>query len=203
MFLGGDNLDSNVILVTSATSGEGKTSTVYHLGIVAAQTGRNVLVVDANLRRPQLHQMFYIENDIGLSGIVGGEKWSECIIKSETPRLYLMPSGPAHENPNMILYSREFTNFLEHCCRQFDLVIIDSPPVLEVSDAIILAPSVGGIVFVIDGKRTSRASARRAISALRHVNGRIIGGVLNRKPKGQYDYHIETLGELQPIERRS
>ncbi|GMA61183.1 hypothetical protein [Alicyclobacillus fastidiosus] len=72
MLLGGVSLDSNLILVTSATSGEGKTSTVYNLGIVSAETGKNVLLVDADLRRPQLHRLFYIENEAGLSGIVGG-----------------------------------------------------------------------------------------------------------------------------------
>lgn len=172
------------ILVTSSRRGDGKTSTAANLGVVFANSDKRILLLDADLRSPQLHHRFRVRGDLGLSqALRQEEKLYEAIVQTDVKGLSLLPGGEATSDATTLLSSHSFTSILNKLQSRYDLVIVDSPPVLEVSDGLIIAHSVDGIVFVVDAKTTNRIMAQRGISAIRQVNGKVLGGVLNRTPK--------------------
>ncbi|GGJ04812.1 tyrosine protein kinase [Alicyclobacillus cellulosilyticus] len=187
--------DIRVLLVTSTMPGEGKTATAANLAVVSAQAGKKVLLVDADLRKPQVHQRFQVSNLDGLSNALIKERpLSECIIQSpNTPGLWLLPSGPIPPNPSEMLASAAFSGLVEEMSREFDLLILDSPPVLSVADALILSQVAHGVLFVVDAQRTHRQLAQKAVAALRQVNAHLLGAVLNRVDRrgteGYYYYY--------------
>ncbi|WP_233095926.1 CpsD/CapB family tyrosine-protein kinase [Alicyclobacillus sp. SO9] len=185
--------ETKVILVTSSQPGEGKTSTVSNLAIVSAQAGNRVLLLDADMRKPQVHQRFQISNLDGLSNVLIKERaLKDCISTSETPNLYLLPSGPIPPNPSEMLASKSFAALVERCREDFDMVFIDSPPILAVTDALILTRITDGTILVVDAQNTNRNSAIKAVSMLKQVNARILGTTLNRVPRkseGSYYYY--------------
>jgi capsular exopolysaccharide synthesis family protein len=182
--------DIQVILTTSASPSEGKTATSTNLAVVYAQTGKKVLLIDADLRKPQIHQRFRISNLNGLSSVLIKERTlQECVATASTPGLYLLPSGPIPPNPAEMLSSATFAALLKHCREMFDFIIIDTPPVLSVADALIVSSLVDGVVFVVDAKTTSRTVAKKAVQALEKVNAKILGVVLNRVQKKAADYY--------------
>lgn len=187
--------DSSVMLVTSALAGEGKTSTAVNLAIVSAQAGKRVVVIDADLRNPQVHVHLRVPNEAGLSNLLIKETCLEKVLSAtDMAGLYVLSGGPVPTNPSEILSSMEFQDVVLQCRNQFDLVIIDSPPLLAVSDPAVVIRVVDGIILVISAKKTHRSSAQQAISIIQQVNGRILGGVLNRVTKGTktYSYHQST-----------
>jgi len=176
------------ILVTSARPGEGKTSTAANLAIVFSQSGKRVLLVDADLRNPQVHDRFHITPEVGLAQVLKQEcELQNAIVTTEILNLQILPSGPVPANASGLLSSLTFASVLGKFKSRFDLVVIDSPPVLAVNDALVITRNVDGVVFVVDAKRTNRIVAQRALGAIRQVNGEILGGVLNRIPKGNRD----------------
>lgn len=173
--------DLKTLTFTSTLPEEGKTSTASNVAVVSAQAGKQVLLIDADLRKPQVHHRFQISNLDGLTNILIRErKFDECVVRSQVPNLDLLPSGPIPPNPSEMLSSRMFAAVVQHCASNYDLVIIDTPPVLSVTDALIVSQLSDGVVFIVDSKKTNRNLAAKAVAALQQVNARLLGVVLNR-----------------------
>jgi capsular exopolysaccharide synthesis family protein len=168
------------VLVTSAGAGEGKSTTVVNLGVALAQAEQRVLLVDADLRKPVLHTVFQRERTVGLSGYLAGETAIDAAIQTTAvPGLSLVSSGSIPPNPAELLGSRRMQELLEVVRARFDLVLLDSPPILAVSDACALAPLVDGILLVVRSGRLPGSELRRASEQIDAVHGRILGAILN------------------------
>jgi succinoglycan biosynthesis transport protein ExoP len=171
-----------VVAVTSATAGEGKTATATNLAVVLAQLGRPVLIVDADLRKPRLHQVFRISNQTGLvshlTANVGAEE--EIIQPTAIPNLWIAPSGPIAPNPSELLSSDRMDEWLRAVRARFEYVIVDTPPALAVTDATILGVMADGVVLTLRSGKVTREEARLCRDRLRLADVRILGAVLNR-----------------------
>jgi len=177
------------IVVTSANPAEGKTTTVINTAIALSQTGAQVLIIDADMRKPKVHQIFNHENGMGLSNLLSGHGDLESIIKrSEVPNLFYIPCGPIPPNPSELLGSNLFKNMLESLEARFDHILLDSPPVLGFADAIILSTSVNGVILTVVGGKTPRETLQRAKEALQQTQTKILGVVINRVDIRRSDY---------------
>jgi succinoglycan biosynthesis transport protein ExoP len=172
--------NAKTVLVASPNSGDGKSTLVSNLAIAIAQTGRKVLVIDADLRRPTQHEIFGVEDAVGLSTVLAEEKdASTAIQKSAVAHLDILPCGPIPENPAEILNSPHFTEMLEELSEKYDHVIIDSPPVVGVTDARIIAASCDATILVLKAESTNRKVAELTRDGLLSVGGHLLGVVLN------------------------
>ena len=173
---------TRVIAVTSTQPLEGKTTTAANLALALALGGARVLVVDADMRRPGLHKSLGVQNDIGLSHLLQGQaRVRDAVQRTAEPNLLMMPAGRTPPNPSELLGSERMSNFLANLERgPFDWVIIDTPPVLAVTDAVILAPKISGMVFVIGSEMTRIVHSERALETIRASRPRAISAVLNR-----------------------
>jgi capsular exopolysaccharide synthesis family protein len=178
------------ILVTSAIPGEGKTTTSTNLAVMLANMGDRVLLVDADLRRQSVHKLFGMESTTGLGSIVLGQAELFSTIKPVEghPGLSVLTAGPAFPNPAEVLSSERAREVLAALRDKYDLIIIDSPPILPVSDPLILSEMSDGVIIVTKGGSTSRVVAWKACQSLATINAKIIGVVMNnvRVPKGVY-----------------
>jgi non-specific protein-tyrosine kinase len=184
------------MLVTSASPGEGKSTTASNLAMVMSQTGRSVILVDGDMRRPSLHRFFDLANNHGLSTAAYDRERPvvEHVVATKFPRLSLMTSGPIPPNPAELLNSQRMAQVLDELRSEADMVIIDTPPALTVADATILAPQVDGCVVVIEAGRTRRDTFVQAVERLRNSNAQIFGAVINLlKPRrsGYYYYYYD------------
>jgi capsular exopolysaccharide synthesis family protein len=185
---------ARVILATSAGPEEGKTTTVSNLAVVLAQAGHNVCLVDADLRKPRLHKVFGLESTAGLTNVLSRKTGlDEVILDTEVARLALLPSGPIPPNPAELLASGRMKEVLRWLAERYNYVLVDSPPVLAVTDASLLAGQVDGVLLVIRGG-TRVEMAQEAKVRLARVNGRLLGVVLNwlrlsSKDYGYYYYY--------------
>jgi capsular exopolysaccharide synthesis family protein len=169
-----------IMLVTSSYPAEGKTTIASNTAISLAQTGARVLVLDADMRRPRCHRILRVPNEVGLSTYLSREVELERAIQPhEIPTLSIMPAGPIPPNPSELLSSPKLRGLLAEAQDQFDHIIIDSPPVIQVSDALIISPLVDGVVLVVKSGQTPREVVLRAKQALFDVNAKIFGVVLN------------------------
>jgi capsular exopolysaccharide synthesis family protein len=183
------------ILITSAGPREGKTTSSINLGITFASTGRRVCLVDADLRRPSLHHAFGLSNDYGFSSLINQTVSAEEVAQP-TPQegLYIIPSGPRPPNPAEVLGSPGCRAALARLNELFDLVIIDSPPVVAVTDAVVLSTEVDGVVMVVKSFKVAKDLILQAKRQLVDVDARLIGVILNdfdiqRKSYGYYYYY--------------
>jgi capsular exopolysaccharide synthesis family protein len=168
------------LLVTSSGPQEGKSTTAINLSIAMAQSGSKVLLIDTDMRRPRLHKAFGVPNDVGVSSLVVGEGKIEDAIKStEIPGMFLLPCGPIPPNPAELLHTRAFEELLTRLGERFDRIVLDSPPVGAVADAVVLATQTDGVVVVLRAGKTQRDMAARTVRALRDVKANIYGAVLN------------------------
>jgi polysaccharide biosynthesis transport protein len=168
------------LLVTSAGPAEGKTTVACNLATVMAQTGKRVVLLDCDMRRPRLHQVFDTRSDAGVTtALIDASGVGAVIRPTEVPNLSVVTTGPIPPNPAELLHSEAFARLLAELRERFDLVVIDSPPVLPVTDATVLSTAVDGSVLVVRALVTRRDLARRAARALRDVGGHIVGVVLN------------------------
>lgn len=169
------------LAVTSTGAGEGKTTVAANLAIALAQAGQRVLLVDADMRKPRVGEMFNLKPGPGLSNVlVGSAQSSESIRKSGVPGLWLLPCGQYPPNPSELLGTRRFKDFVATLTNYFDWTIIDTPPVMAVSDAALVAHIVTGVVFVVEAEETNRHLAQRALEQLDRANARFVGAILNR-----------------------
>jgi capsular exopolysaccharide synthesis family protein len=170
-----------VVAVTSAAAGEGKTATATNLAIVLAQLGRPVLLVDADLRKPRLHQVFKISNQTGLVSHLTSAVDSDEIVHATTiPNLWITPSGPIAPNPSELLSSDRMFDWLRAARTRFEYIIVDTPPALAVTDATIVGVIADGVVLTLRSGKVTREEARLCRDRLRQADVRILGAVLNR-----------------------
>jgi len=178
------------VVVTSTGPNEGKTLVAGNLARSLAETGLRVLVIDADLRRPQQHKVFEMDQEPGLSNlIVGGIKASEAIRKTSVPGLWVLPAGRIPPNPAELLASVRFHEFFRTLSEHFDWVVVDTPPVMAVSDASVVANMVTGVMFVVRAEAVSRLAVQAAFEQLDNARANIIGAVLNRVDLDRHSYY--------------
>jgi capsular exopolysaccharide synthesis family protein len=186
------------MLVTSLQQQDGKTSVSTNCAITLAQLGMgDVLLVDADLRHPDLHRILGVPQTPGLSDLlVGGVGVTEVVRPTRIPGLFVIPAGPVPANPSELLYSPRFTQALVAIGERFAHIVIDTPPLLGVSDTLVLAPRVEGVILVLRHGHAARDAAQRAVQMLGSVRARLLGVVLNHAdarstPAGYQYYHRE------------
>lgn len=185
-----------LLMVTSANPKEGKTTTINNLAVAYAQTEKSVLLVDADLRKPTAHSTFEISNRCGLTHVLTGKAaTNEALKKTHIPNLHIMPSGSIPPNPAELLASRKMDQLLEELRGKYDHVLIDTPPVLAVSDAQIMASRCDGVLLVVNARSVKRQQVVKARDALQFVQARIVGVALNqtasRDRSNYYEYQQE------------
>jgi succinoglycan biosynthesis transport protein ExoP len=194
---------SGALLVTSAGPAEGKTTTASNLAVTLAQGGRRVILVDADLRRPSIHKVFGLPNEIGLSNLfLGDAPTLDSVLQPTTIEgLKVVTSGPLPPNPAEILDSMQMNEMMATLRSQTDMLILDSPPVLAVADASILGSRCSGAVLVIDSGHTRSDACRRAAETLGKTKVKILGAVLNkltqRRAAGSYSYYYYSSQDRQ------
>ena len=188
-----------VILITSALPEEGKTTTSVNAAIVLAQKGTRVLLIDADLRRPSIHKTLGMGPTLGLSNVLtGAASLQEAIIPSTiVPELFLLPAGTPPPNPAELLASTNMKNVLEELRKHYDHIVIDSPPTLSVTDAVVMSTAADAVVLVIRSGHTTRPALRRARDILLQVNARVCGVLVNavNLNSPDYYYHYEYQGK--------
>ncbi len=168
------------LLVTSAGPKEGKSTTVANLAITMAQLNTRTLLVDADLRRPVLHKLFGLRRDLGLTNLlVGKASLDEALLPTLVTNLTLLPSGVLPPNPSELLGSQQMQALLTQLKERFDIVLLDSPPVIAVTDASVLARLVDGVLLVVNAGSTNREALMRAKDQLDHVQAQVLGVLLN------------------------
>ena len=179
------------IVVTSASAGEGKTTSVANFGVVAAQGGSRVCLVDSDLRRPALHRLFGMDNSRGLTtALVEGLPFAAVAQPTRIPGLALLPSGPLPPNPAELVGSNRMRERLDEAAGSaFDMVLCDSPPVIAVSDGIALAAQCDGVILTIRVGTVAHDVIRRAIEQIEAVKGKILGVVLNNVDLNRDGYY--------------
>ncbi len=169
------------VVITSTGPGEGKTVVATNLGVALAEAGQRVLLIDADMRKPRVHIVFDKPQEPGLSNVlVGNAKSSESVHKTTVPGLWVMPAGLHPPNPAELLGSKRFKDFMASLAPHFDWVIVDTPPVMAVTDSSVVAHLVTGVLFVVGAEMTSRHAAQRALEQLEHARAKFVGAVLNR-----------------------
>lgn len=200
------------LLVTSAEPGAGKSTVVAHLAAVLAQLGREVVVLDGDFRRPSLHEAFGVSNTVGLREVLENQcDLEQAVQPSKTPGLRVLATGRLPSNPTELLGSARLGDVLRQLAEKSDVVIVDSPPVLAVADAAVLAPQVDGVLLVAARDQVTAKNVQRAVQQVEKVGGRVIGLVFNlaEASYGAY-YHAygaglatESAGQKRPASRKA
>jgi len=177
------------LVVTSAFAREGKTATAVNLSIVLAQLGKRVLLVDADLHKPRIHEVLGVSNRTGLVSILAENlEPARAIIKTKLADLFVVPSGPSSPNPSGLLSSEAMTRFLELSRLNFDFVVLDAPPVIPVADAILVGHQTDGVVLCVQGGHTPREQVLRARDKLLRSSVRVLGVLLNNVAETADEY---------------
>ncbi|HUM69711.1 MAG TPA: polysaccharide biosynthesis tyrosine autokinase [Chloroflexota bacterium] len=184
------------VLVTSSSPSEGKSTTAANLAVALAQTGKRVALVDADLRRPIQHKIFNTINNQGLTTAIldNNTPITFHLQKTKMPDLQVMTSGPIPPNPAELLNSHRMTQVVEELLKEVDVVVFDTPPVLTVADASILAPRMHGTLLVVESGKTRRAALMQAFERLNNANAHLFGVVINKlNPRrlGRYGYYYK------------
>jgi capsular exopolysaccharide synthesis family protein len=180
-----------VIMVTSARPQEGKTTTSINTAIVLAQKGTRVLLIDADLRRPSVHKTLGMGPRSGLSNVLTGSATVQQTIapSSILPNLFILPAGTPPPNPAELLASSNMRDLIAELREQFDHIVIDTPPTLSVTDAVVLSPRADATVLVIRSGQTTKQALRRARDILTQVNAHVAGVLLNAVDLTSPDYY--------------
>ena len=183
------------ILITSPTPEDGKTMVSANLAVVMAQGEKKVVLIDADLRRPKIHQKFGMVNASGLTDlfVTQPENYNRIVHSNGVPRLSIVSSGPLPPNPAELLTSQKMIRIMDQLSKDSDMIVIDTPPVLTVTDAAGLAPAVDGVVLVVKPGKTKMSALQQAVEQLRAVGARVLGVVMNevnpRSRRYGYYYH--------------
>ncbi len=185
-----------LILVTSALPQEGKTTTSVNTAIVLAQKGARVLLIDADLRRPSIHKTLGLKPRCGLTSVLtGSETLESAIIPAvQSPNLFVLPAGPHPPHPAELVGSVAMKELLKRCRGEYDHIVIDTPPVLSVTDAVVLSVEADANILVIRSRQTTKEALRRARDLLCQVNARVLGVVLNAVNLNAADYYYYYYG---------
>jgi polysaccharide biosynthesis transport protein len=201
------NPEDNSITVVSGGAGEGKSTTLVNLAYICAQGGYTTLMIDADLRRPRLHTFFDINNAVGLTNYLTTELMLEdVILQTPVDNLYFMPSGILPSDAAGILNSRRMSELIQDVKQRFDLVLVDSPPILGVSDASVLSSEVDLTMIVIQHRKLPRNMLLRVKQAVENVGGHVIGVVLNNvdiRSDSQYQYYTSYYTYYAPAESQA
>ena len=187
-------VDSTIrsLMVTSSGPGEGKSTTVANLAIVFAQQEKRVLLIDADMRKPTVHYTFQLHNNVGLTNVLTKQaELSKAINKTEQENLFVLTSGPIPPNPAELLGSKSMEEMIEAAYQQYDIILFDTPPVLAVTDAQILANKCDGTLLVVSSGNTEMEAATKSKELLLTAKGKLLGTVLNQKKvkDSQYYYY--------------
>jgi capsular exopolysaccharide synthesis family protein len=179
---------AKVIVVTSHGPGEGKSTTCANLGVVLAQAGKNVLILDCDFRKPVIHRFFGMRNLYGVVDVLVGERKLQDLGAEPVEGLRVMPVGHIPPNPTELLGNRRFSELLASLREELDYVLIDAPPVGLVSDAAIVATQGDGVLLVSDAQNTRKGSVRQSMRSLEAVGARVLGTVMNNVKVSNTDY---------------
>lgn len=184
--------DMATLMVTSAGPGEGKSTTAANLAVVLAQQGKKVLLVDADMRKPTVHYTFRSSNAVGLTNVLTKQMTlEEAVSNTEVKNLHILSSGPIPPNPAELLSSKTMDEMIKTALKFYNSIIFDTPPVMAVTDAQVIANRCDGTVLVVASGKTENEPAKKAKELLDKANGKLLGVVLNRKPmkKNHYYYY--------------
>lgn len=189
----------NVILVTSAAQSEGKSTTAANLAVTLAQSEKRVLLIDCDFRKSSIHKIFGIINAKGVTNVlVQNVDYHEISNMVEIENLEVLTSGPKPPNPSELLGSARMEAFINSAVAEYDMIIIDAPPVLPVTDSMVLARLADGVIFVVDYGKTTNEMAKAALEKLKKVDAKILGVVINKTPikkSGRYEYYYYYYGD--------
>jgi capsular exopolysaccharide synthesis family protein len=199
LFSGENGSRPRILVLTSASPVEGKTTLVSNLGIAMAEIGRKVLIIDADLRRPRMHDLFELPNDRGMSTLlkeraVTEEALNEILCETSIPGLFVLPAGPSTHAAANLLYSSIFPDILKLLRKQFDTILIDTPPMLQMTDARVIGRLADAVVIVTRAGKTTREAAIAAYQRFAEDKTRVLGTILNDwnpklAPNGYYGYY--------------
>lgn len=176
-----DEQKSKIFLITSPKTGEGKSTTAANLAVSMAQQEERVLLVDANLRRPAIHLIFKTPNSVGLSDVLtGSTTFEEAVIHTEIGRLQVLSSGTTINNPAELLASSMMKKLLQKAANEYDIVLIDSSPVLELTDTKLIASQCDGVLLVLHQGNTQIEDAAEAKKVLEFAKAKVSGVILNK-----------------------
>ncbi|MGL5577407.1 MAG: CpsD/CapB family tyrosine-protein kinase [Sarcina sp.] len=196
------NENLKTLLVTSANPQEGKSVTAGNLAISFAQDNKKVIIIDCDLRRPTIHKKFNISNENGLTELLLRRKEAKECIQTYLENLDVITSGHIPPNPSEMLGSDNMTKLLEELKERYDYVIIDTPPVLAVSDAQVIATKTDGVVFVVKSAGTKKEEIIQAKANLDKVNAKIVGSVLNSIENSNNKYSYIYYGEDKETKKK-
>ncbi|WP_059106212.1 CpsD/CapB family tyrosine-protein kinase [Shouchella shacheensis] len=180
----------NTLLVTSAGPGEGKSTTASNLAVVMGQNGQRVLLIDSDMRKPTAHYTFGMMNTRGLTNVLSRQQKLEDVVQNTSiENVELLTCGPIPPNPAELLSSKMMEMLLHQASAEYDIVILDTPPVMAVADAQILSNKVDGTIIVTSSGKTDREQIEKTKENLLKVNANILGVVLNNKPVDEKTYY--------------
>jgi capsular exopolysaccharide synthesis family protein len=180
-----------VVQITSPDMGDGKTTLVANLAVSIAQTGKRVVLVDADFRRPRVHKLFDVSAERGMASVIAGEaELADVVQPSAVPGLFLLPCGPIPDNPAEQLTQPQFKELLDVLRKQYDFVLVDTPPLLAVTDPCVVVPNVDGVLLTIRISKNARPHAQRAKEILATLGAKVLGIVVNGvgRDAGGYGY---------------
>jgi capsular exopolysaccharide synthesis family protein len=178
------------LMVTSSGPGEGKSTTVANLAVVLAQQGKRVLLIDGDLRKPTVHYTFKVSNIYGVTNVLTRQSTlRDAIVSTKIPDVDVLPSGPVPPNPSELINSKSMDHLIEEVSAQYDYVLFDTPPILAVTDAQLLAHRVDGVILVISSGKTEIDAAVKSKELLEHADANILGTVLNAKEMRKEKYY--------------
>ncbi|WP_073030821.1 CpsD/CapB family tyrosine-protein kinase [Desulfosporosinus lacus] len=182
--------ETQIIMVTSSGPREGKSHTVANLGVSMAQSGKSVLIIDADLRNPTQHKLFGLDNGEGLSvSLVQDQDYHKYIRETTVPGVMVLSAGPVPPNPAELVGSKRMKCLIEEVGDQFEIVLIDTPPIIAVTDAAILAQEVDGVILVLAFGEVNKDYAQKAKGLLDKLGIKILGAVLNKVDMDTNDYY--------------
>lgn len=184
------------LVVTSSNAGEGKSTVSGNLAYTFFQSGKRVLIIDCDLRKPSLHRKFNVSNEVGLTDVLVGTSELNKVMKKIDDNLYLLTTGTLPPNPAEIIGSNTMENFLDECKINFDYIILDTPPILPVTDSKLLAIKADATVLVVRSEISKLKHVSQAFKELGKVNANVIGTILNdvemHSEKLYYDYSAKN-----------
>ena len=186
------NKSHNSITISSPYQGEGKSTTAVNTAIALSQLGSKVLLIDADLRRPSIHRKMKFQNNMGLSSVLVGFCTIDEAINSVNANLDVLTSGPTTPNPSELLGSENMSDMLDTLQKSYEYIIIDTPPINIVTDALVLAPKTAGIMLIVKDNTTRHDQLRKTLNSIEFAGVRLLGLVLNASGgKSSYKYRYK------------
>lgn len=183
------NIDSNIktIMVTSSLANEGKTTTISNLGKVMTELNKKILLIDLDLRKPAVHKQFNLSNRIGLTDILLNKDDYKPYLQHIQPNLDVITSGKVPSNPAEIINSHAIKELLKNLSEHYDYILLDTPPLVLVSDPLTIATYADAVILTIAHAETEREVVKKSVDSLNQVNANIIGTILNKIPVSKHN----------------